>query len=157
MAIAKIEDNKVVSIHYTLRDDAGEVIDSSEGEDPLVILFGLGDLVPGLERALAGRSVGEHLDVIVPAADGYGERSSSGGRAVPRDAFPQGVALEEGMCFDVEDEEGEVETFWVTRVDDETVHIDLDHPLAGQTLHFSIDVVAIRDATPEELDHGHVH
>lgn len=157
MAAAKIAENKVVTIHYTLRNDEGDVIDSSEGEEPLALLYGLGDLVPGLERALLGMTVGQHLDVVVPPEDGYGERMSPGGKTVPLDAFPEGVSVEEGMCFDVEDDEGDVQTFWVSEIKGDEVVIDLDHPLAGETLHFSVDVVSVRDATPEELDHGHVH
>ena len=157
MAATKIAENQVVTLHYTLRNDAGEVIDTSEGEEPLAVIYGLGDLVPGLERALLGLSVGEHLDVVVSPEDGYGERLSPGGKTVPLDAFPEGVNVEEGMCFDVEDDEGDVQTFWVSEVLGDKVVIDLDHPLAGETLHFSVDVISIRDATPEELDHGHVH
>lgn len=158
MASAKVEENKVVSIHYTLRDEDGDVIDTSEGEEPLALLYGQGELVAGLERALLGLTVGDKLDVVVPPEDGYGLRTSEGPRSVPLDAFPEGVTVEEGMCFDVEEEEdGELQTFWVSEVREDEVLIDLDHPLAGVTLHFSVEITGVRDATPEEIEHGHAH
>lgn len=152
-----IAENKVISIHYILRDDEGDVIDSSEGEEPLTLLYGQGDVVPGLESALLGRVAGDKLDVTVAPEEGYGLRQSAGPQSVPRDAFPEDVTVEEGMCFDVEDDDGDVQTFWVAEVQEDEVLIDKDHPLAGQTLNFSVEVTEVRDATAEEIEHGHAH
>ena len=157
MSANQVAKNKVVSIHYTLKTGAGDLIDSSEGDEPLSLLWGAGQVVEGLEKALAGRAVGEKLQVEVSPEDGYGPRTSTGQRSVPSAAFPEGVEVEEGMCFDVEDDDGNVETFWVVEVLEDEVVIDLDHPLAGETLNFAVEIVNVRDATAEEIDHGHAH
>jgi FKBP-type peptidyl-prolyl cis-trans isomerase SlyD len=149
--------NKVVTIHYTLRDDAGAILDSSRDSDPLDYLHGHGGIVPGLERAMEGKAVGETVKVTVPPKDGYGEPSGPGPRQVPRDAFPGDVELEKGMQFFAPGPKGRPVPVWVTDVHADHVHIDTNHPLAGATLHFDVEVVAIRDATQDELAHGHPH
>ena len=156
MSTEKIAAEKVVSIHYTLTNDDGEVLDSSAGGDPLVYLHGAGNIVPGLEKELEGKIAGEKLEVVVPAADGYGEREGPGPQSVPRSVF-EGVDVEPGMSFVVEDEDGEEMAMWVVEVGDEEVLIDSNHPLAGETLHFSVEVVGVRAATEDELTHGHAH
>jgi FKBP-type peptidyl-prolyl cis-trans isomerase SlyD len=152
----KIAAEKVVSIHYTLTNDDGEVLDSSAGGDPLVYLHGAGNIVPGLERQLEGKGPGEKLEVVVPAVDGYGEREGPGPQSVPRSVF-EGVDVEPGMSFVVEDEDGEEMAMWVVEVGDDEVLIDSNHPLAGETLHFSVEVIEVRAATEDELAHGHAH
>jgi len=152
----KIAADKVVSLHYTLTNDDAEVLDSSTGGDPLVYLHGTGAIVPGLERQLEGKVAGDKLDVVVQPSDGYGERSGPGPQAIPRSVF-EGVDVEPGMSFVVEDDDGDPMALWVVEVDDQRVLVDGNHPLAGETLHFAVEVVAIRDATAEELEHGHVH
>jgi FKBP-type peptidyl-prolyl cis-trans isomerase SlyD len=152
-----IADDKVVSIHYTLKDDDGDVIDSSDGGEPLDYLHGHGGIVPGLEGALTGKNVGDSLKVSVPPKDGYGEAEDAPTKSVPRDAFPDDVELEVGMQFFAQGPKGEPVPVWVAAVDDKTVEIDFNHPLAGQTLHFEVKVISVRDASKEELEHGHPH
>lgn len=157
MSEQKIEKGKVVAMHYTLRDDEGGVIDSSEGDEPMAFLVGSGEVVEGLETELLGKVVGDKVMAVVPPQAAYGESVGDGPRAVPRDDFPPGVELTEGMCFDMEDDEGQTETYWIAELDEDNVHIDINHPLAGMTLHFDVEITAIREPSPEELDHGHAH
>jgi FKBP-type peptidyl-prolyl cis-trans isomerase SlyD len=149
-------DGKVVSIHYTLRDDDGDVVDSSSGGEPLEYLHGAGNIVPGLEAAMAGKQVGESFQVTVAPADGYGEVVGDP-RAVPRSAFPADAELEPGSQFFVRGPDGDPLPVWVVGVDGDEVLLDANHPLAGENLHFEIEVVGVRVATEEELEHGHPH
>ncbi|MDQ3036319.1 MAG: peptidylprolyl isomerase [Myxococcota bacterium] len=149
--------DKVVGIHYTLKNAAGEVVDSSSGSDPLFYLHGHDNIVPGLERKLTGRNVGEKLEVVVQPADGYGERDTRGEQQVPREAFPADVSLEEGMQLALRDPSGAVVPLWINKVENDLVHVDLNHPLAGEVLTFDVEVVSVREPTPEELEHGHPH
>ena len=137
--------------------DAGDVIDSSRGGDPLEYLHGEGGIVPGLERALSGKAAGDALQVTIPPADGYGEPTGPGPQSVPRDAFPDDVDLEVGMQFFAPGPAGRPVPVWITEIHDGHVAVDINHPLAGASLHFEVEVVAIRDATEDELDHGHPH
>lgn len=152
----QISDKKVASIHYTLKDDTGEVIDSSQGAEPLTYLQGAGNIIPGLEQALAGKAVGDKLEVSVEPEQGYGEVHDEMIQTVPRDAFQGVESIEVGMRFQAQTAGGPVSVV-VTEVSDENVTVDGNHPLAGQNLHFTVEVVEIRDATDEELQHGHVH
>ena len=147
--------DKVVAIHYTLRDDAGEVLDSSEGRNPMTYLHGAGNIVPGLEQALNGKQVGDELKVKVAPADGYGERDEANVRNVPRRRLPEGKIVP-GMRLRLETEHGPM-IVAVTAVQGDYATIDGNHPLAGKTLHFEVKVVEVRDATAEERTHGHVH
>jgi FKBP-type peptidyl-prolyl cis-trans isomerase SlyD len=151
-----IAEKKVVHIDYTLKNDGGDVVDSSEGE-PLAYLHGAGMIVPGLERALAGLKAGDARDVVVEAQDGYGDRDPEGVFGIPRTAFPDSVQLEVGASFVGEDEEGNSLPVRVVALEGDTVVVDANHPLAGERLHFHVDVRAVRDATDEELEHGHPH
>ena len=146
---------KAVTIHYTLRDDAGEVLDSSEGRAPLTYLHGEGNIVPGLEKALDGKQAGDEVKVTVPPEDGYGARSDDNVRNVPRRRLPEGK-IEPGMRMRMQTDVGQVIAM-VTAVKGDYVTLDTNHPLAGTTLHFEVKVVEDRDATDEELEHGHVH
>jgi FKBP-type peptidyl-prolyl cis-trans isomerase SlyD len=152
-----IAGDTVVGLAYTLKNDAGEVLDQSEGDDLLFYLHGHDNIVPGLERKLSGRQVGEKLQVSVVAADGYGERDVRGEQKVPRDAFPNDMPLEPGMQLATQDEDGNMIPLWVVKVEPQVVHIDMNHPLAGQTLHFDVEIKSVRAASAEELDHGHPH
>ncbi len=147
---------KVVSLHYTLKNDAGETLDKSEGE-PLVYLHGGDNIVPGLERKLSGRKVGDKLDVVVEPEDGYGTRDPRGVQDVPREAFPPDAPIEVGASFVVETPDGQPMQLWITKLEGDSVTCDANHPLAGQCLHFSVEIAAIRDATAEETEHGHPH
>lgn len=152
----QIADRCVVSIHYTLKNDGGEVIDSSAGGAPLSYLHGAGNIVPGLEDALTGRESGASFEVDVPPEKGYGPRHDGLVQTVPKAAF-QGVdQVEPGMSFNAQTPQGPL-TVQVTAVEGDQVTIDGNHPLAGQTLHFAIEVAEVREASAEEVEHGHVH
>lgn len=154
----KVEDNKVVSLHYTLTSDEGEVLDSSEGGQPLEFVQGQGQIIPGLEKELYDMEVGEEKQVTVPPAEGYGERQPDQVQALPRDAFPPDMDIEEGMAVQMRDSNtGQVYQAVVTDVEPETVQVDFNHPLAGENLNFEVKVADVRDATDEELEHGHAH
>lgn len=150
-----IAQDTVVTLHYTLKNDAGAVVDSSQGREPLTYLHGHNNIVVGLEKGLTGKAAGDALTVVVEPAEGYGLRDPNSRRAVPREAFPEGVAA--GMQLFAEDGNGRAIPIWVLAVGDETVEIDLAHPLAGERLHFDIEIVELRDAKPAELQHGHPH
>jgi FKBP-type peptidyl-prolyl cis-trans isomerase SlyD len=152
-----IADKKVVRIDYTLKNQAGEVLDSSEGQLPLTYLHGSGEIVPGLERALAGLGIGDAKDVVVPPDEAYGPVDPEGIFGVPRDAFPPDAVLEVGASFFGEDEEGHAVPVRVVEVKPDSIVVDANHPLAGQTLYYHVDVRDVRDATLEELTHGHSH
>ena len=151
-----VQDGLVVSMEYTLRVD-GEVLDSSEGMDPLQFLAGYDNIVAGLEREMIGMKIGESKEVVVAAADGYGEFDEEGFMEVPRTDFPEDIEIEEGIEFTVTDEDGRNQYARVESFTDESVRLDFNHPLAGAELHFNVKVVALRDPTSEELEHGHVH
>lgn len=152
----KIADNKAVGIHYTLTDDDGVTIDTSrQSGEPLVYLHGFGSIITGLETALAGREVGDTLKVSVEPEDAYGVREDSLLQEVPRDAFGD-AEVEAGMQFQAQTDEG-VRLITVVDVQGDTVTVDGNHPLAGLRLHFDVEVTSVRDASEEELAHGHVH
>jgi len=157
MGEVTVSEGKVVLFHYTLKNDDGEVLDTSDGGDPLFYLHGAGNIVVGLEEELAGRTAGDKLSATVPAEKGYGVKMGPGPQPVDRSAFPEGVELEVGMQFHAEAPDGSPLTLWVTGLKGDTVLVDANHPLAGVTLHFDIEVASIRDATEEELSHGHPH
>lgn len=154
-----IKSDSVVSIHYTLKDDGGQVIDSSESGDPLTYLHGHGQLISGLERHLEGRAAGDKLNVTIPPADGYGEYDNALVEHVPRRALKGITNVKVGMQLRAQsDHEGHGgRTVTVTRVAGDMVTIDGNHPLAGKNLNFDVEVAAVREATAEELEHGHVH
>lgn len=153
----KVADNHVVGIEYTLKDGKGEVLDTNEGADPLLYIQGLGQIVSGLEKALAGRSQGDKVEVKVVAAEGYGEFDDELIQRVPRKEFKDMEPLEEGMEIVVEDEDGEDQVMTITEMTDGEVTLDGNHPLAGQDLHFKVSITSIRVATKDEIEHGHAH
>ena len=152
----QIAQNSVVAFHYTLTNDAGEVLDSSEGREPLTYLHGAGNIIPGLEKELEGRQSGDKLQVAVNPEEGYGETQPALVQEVPRDAF-QGVEnVEPGMQFQAQTQGGPL-MVTVTKVEGDTVTVDGNHPLAGQKLNFDVEIAEVREATSEEVEHGHVH
>jgi FKBP-type peptidyl-prolyl cis-trans isomerase SlyD len=151
-----VQDGLVVSMEYTLSVD-GEVLDSSKDAGPLQFLAGYDNIVPGLEREMAGMKIGESKDVRVLPEDGYGEFDAEAFIEVPRSEFPSDMELEEGLELNVTDEDGQNQLAFVESFNDETVRLDFNHPLAGAELQFNVKVVGLRDPTKEELDHGHVH
>ncbi len=152
----EITADRVVTIHYTLRDDGGAVLDSSAGGEPLAYIQGHGNLVSGLEKALEGRKGGEKLAVAVPPADGYGIHDLALIQRVPKRSLQGAGDIKKGMQFQARTEDG-MRVFTVTAVVGDMVTLDGNHPLADQTLHFDIEIVEVREATSEELEHGHVH
>lgn len=152
----QVATDKVVVIHYTLKNASGEVLDSSSGGDPLAYIHGNGNIIPGLEEALEGKVVGDKLQVSIEPEKGYGTHSQELVQQVPKRAF-QGVGqVQPGMRFTAQTEHGPRQVV-VTRVVGDMVTVDGNHPLAGQTLNFDVEIADVRDASQEELEHGHVH
>jgi FKBP-type peptidyl-prolyl cis-trans isomerase SlyD len=152
----QIARNTVVAIDYTLTDDGGQVLDSSEGREPLSYLHGAGGMIPGLERQLEGKQTGDQLQVAVAPDEGYGPRNESLRQDVPREQFGGVEELALGMQFRVESDAGPM-VITIVEMADEIVTVDGNHPLAGVNLHFAVTVRDVREATQEELDHGHAH
>jgi FKBP-type peptidyl-prolyl cis-trans isomerase SlyD len=148
----QITKNKVAAIHYTLRDDKGEVIDTSDGREPLYYLHGAGNLIVGMEEGLEGKKTGDKFNLQISPDKGYGETDPGMVQKVPRSAFGD-QEVKPGMKFSTN--QGGVVT--VTEVGLENVTVDANHPLAGVPLSFEVEVMEVRNATPEELSHGHVH
>jgi FKBP-type peptidyl-prolyl cis-trans isomerase SlyD len=149
--------DKVVLIHYTLKDDSGKVLDSSTGSDPLAYLHGRGNIVAGLEKALEGKQAGDKVEVRVTPEEGYGVRDENLVQQVPRRAFGSIKKIEPGMQFHAQDSHGHTQAITVKRVKGDMVTIDGNHPLAGEHLNFAVEVTEVRDPSAEELAHGHVH
>ena len=152
----QVGQKKVVSIDYTLTDASGAVIDSSKGAPPLPYLHGAGNIVPGLEAALDGKQTGDAVKVTVQPDQAYGQRDENLVQDVPRSRFPSNADIKAGMQFQANTPNGS-RVVTVVSADDNTVKIDANHPLAGMPLTFDVTVVEVRDATAEELSHGHVH
>lgn len=153
----KIGENKVGSIHYTVYLEDGSVADTSVGEEPLEFLFGYENIVPGLEDALEGLVAGDKKTVVVAPDDAYGEFIADDFQEVPREQFPDDAPLELGMQLVLEDEEGFHVPATIDKIEGDTVTLNFNHPLAGKTLKFDVEVISVREATEEELEHGHVH
>jgi FKBP-type peptidyl-prolyl cis-trans isomerase SlyD len=151
-----IEKNRVVTLNYTLRDEQGTILDASSGRRPLSYLHGKGNIIPGLERALSGKAAGDKLDVTVAPEQGYGPRDERLVQIVPRTKFGEVEGLAPGMKVRVSGPQGP-RIVLVVRVDRDFVTIDGNHPLAGRTLHFSVEIAEVRKASHEEVAHGHVH
>ncbi len=148
----EISKNKVAGIHYTLRDNTGTIIDTSDGREPLYYLHGAGNLIIGMEEGLEGKTIGDKFQLKISPAKGYGEKDPSMTQKVPRSAFGN-QEVKQGMKFQTD--RGAVVT--VTDVGLDSVTVDANHPLAGVELNFAVEVMEVRNATQEELDHGHVH
>lgn len=152
-----IGENQIVSIHYKLTNNDGDVLDSSDGQEPLSFLCGAGNIIPGLENALTGKATGDKCQVTVQPEDGYGEIVPEMIQIVAKAAFQGVESIEPGMSFEGKGEDGSVQRVMVKAVDDEGVTIDANHPLAGVVLNFDVEVVSVREATDEERAHGHAH
>jgi len=152
-----ITDGKVVYFHYTLTNPEGEILDSSQDREPLGYLHGAQNIVPGLEQQLTGRSVGESLTAVVPPASGYGIRNDEAVHSLPKSAFPEDMEIHPGMPIALEAEGGAVVHCFIISIEEETVVLDANHPLAGVTLHFDVEITGMRDANEEEKQHGHPH
>jgi FKBP-type peptidyl-prolyl cis-trans isomerase SlyD len=154
MAIAL---DRIVTLDYTLTLDSGEVADTTNGGMPLRYLAGHGQLLPAFEEALFGLVAGDVKQITLAPEDGYGEYDEEAFEEVPVDSFPAGQDLETGMAISVQDSDGELFEAHIAEIRADSVMLDYNHPLAGETLHFAVTVLDIRDATAEELAHGHAH
>ncbi|AQZ94690.1 peptidylprolyl isomerase [Halopseudomonas phragmitis] len=153
----QIAANKAVSIDYTLTNDAGEVLDSSAGGAPLVYLHGAGNIIPGLEKALDGKQAGDELKVSVEPEEAYGEFSAELVAVLGRHMFEGVDELEVGMQFHASGPDGSMQIVTITALEGDEVTVDGNHPLAGQRLTFEVKVVSVRDASDDEIAHGHIH
>ena len=147
----------MVSLSYTLKDDGGRMLDQADAKSPFVYLHGAGQIVPGLENALTGLKLGDNKKVTVAPEQGYGVPDPNLMLTVARSQFPKGQKLEVGMQFEANAGDGEGMLFTVHKIETDKVTIDGNHPMAGKTLHFAIEVLEIRAATDEEMAHGHAH
>lgn len=154
MSVTEIEDDVVVTIHFTLTDPSGQTLDRADADDPLVYLHGHENIVPGLEDALVGRQVGDAFQVVIAPEQGYGTKTGETER-VPRDEMPEDIEI--GMELLAEDDDGDAMPFWIVALEGDEVVLSPDHPLAGVTLHFDVQIMSMRAATKEELEHGHPH
>lgn len=152
----EIQDGMVVGMHYTLKDDKGDLLDTSDGQDPMIFLYGFGHIISGLEKAMAGKSVGDKLDVTIEPEEGYGIRDEALKQEIDRGDFEDIDDIQIGMRFQAETENGHVPIRVVT-VEGSTITVDGNHELAGERLHFSVRIESIREAEQEEITHGHAH
>ena len=153
----QVSEQKVVTMNYEVADDQGQLIDRSEEGGPLAYIHGNGQLIPGLETALEGRGKGDKVAVDVPPEQGYGERDEEGVQTVARNQFDDSVEIEVGMQFEAHDDDEGHQIVTVVAVDGENITLDTNHPLAGKNLRFKVEILDVRDASAEELSHGHVH
>jgi len=153
----KIGPDTVVSLEYRIHFGDGELVEGTAPGEPVAFLQGRGQILPGLERALVGRSAGDRLELVLAPRDAFGERDPAGVQEVPRTAFPAGFEPRAGMELTARNERGEPVRYTVREVRPEGVVVDLNHPLAGRELHVEARVVAVRPATPDEREHGHAH
>ena len=152
-----IEDGKAVSLEYVLTNDKGDELDRSKDDRPLMYLHGSRNIVPGLERQLAGKAVGDEFDARVPASEGYGPKQKVKPIRMPRSKFPADVEIVRGMSFQTQNKQGQSFPLWVTKVQGPTIICTPLHPLCGVDLNFHVKVLEVRDATAKEKEHGHVH
>ena len=152
----QISKNSVVTLNYTLKNDQGEVLDESQ-DNSFLYMHGAGGIIPGLEGHLEGKSAGDSFTAHIEPADGYGERDDSMVQVVPRDMFDKEHPVEEGIQFHAEGPEGDMLTVTVTKIEGDDITVDGNHPLAGIALNFDVKIADIREASAEEIDHGHAH
>ena len=154
--VTTIDKGVVVGIHYRLTDSEGDILDLCQDE-VFYYLQGAENIVPGLEAALQGKKIGDHVEATLQPEQAYGPRDEGGGQTVDRSDFPEDVELEVGDCFAVEDEDGEMLDLWITGIEGDEISIDQNHPMAGKILNFKVDVMELRAGSEEELEHGHPH
>ena len=152
----KIQKHTVVTLNYTLKNSEGEIMDTSEGREPLVYLHGVGGLIPGLEAELEGKEIGNSFSTVIAPEDAYGKRSDDLLHVVPKSGFQGDEEMQVGMRVQLETEQGPA-IATISKIEGENVTLDLNHPLADMELHFSVDVLDLRDASADEISHGHVH
>ena len=153
-----VTDGVVVSMDYTLRLDDGQVVDTSEGREPLAFVQGQNQIIPGLENALYGMAVGEEKTVDVAPKDGYGEINPDAYQDVPPSAFPSEMTLTVGESLNLQHQStGQIVQAHISKIEPGNVRLDFNHPLAGENLHFHVKIAGLRQATEQEIAHGHVH
>jgi FKBP-type peptidyl-prolyl cis-trans isomerase SlyD len=155
--VLEVQDGMVVELEYTLSLEDGEVVDSNVGEEPLVFLQGAGEIIEGLEEELVGMKVGESRRIILPPERAYGEWDPDAVEELDRDELEGEADIEVGMNLELQGDDGTTFDAYVVEVDDDTVVLDLNPPLAGETLTFDVKILGLREATPEESAHGHAH
>ncbi len=153
----KAETNSVVSFHYSLADEAGEPIENSHDREPMSILLGAGNIIPGLESAITGREAGDRFDVTVTAEQAYGEHRDGLTQRVPKKYFEQAQRLKPGMTTLLKTQDGSQRMVVVTKIGQSVIDVDLNHPMAGKTLNFAIEILDVRVASEEEIAHDHAH
>jgi FKBP-type peptidyl-prolyl cis-trans isomerase SlyD len=151
----QISDGKVVTLHYTLKVDE-EVVDTSEGREPIQFIQGKEQIIPGLEAELYGMESGDSKQVVVEPKDGYGEIQPEAGLEVPKDEFPEEIPLDPGTELQLRNQNGEIINARIDAIEQDTVHLDFNHPLAGKDLHFDVEVVDVREASADELSQGSI-
>ncbi len=151
-----IDNGKVVTFHYTLTNEQGEPLESSRERQPMVYLHGARNIIPGLEQAMAGRKSGDQFQVTIEPADAYGERDEGRQQRIPAKKFGNTRNLQAGQRVSLQTKRGPVQAV-VVKVGRFHVDVDMNHPLAGRVLTFDVEVTDVREATPEELSHGHAH
>lgn len=156
MAIEKIADGVVVSIAYVLKVD-GQEVERADASDPIEYLHGASNIVPGLESALNGRKVGDKVSVTVSPDQGYGDYDKEEIEQIDRRDIPDAESLKKGMIVEIEDDSGDIYEATVLEIGKDAVTLDFNPPLAGKTLDFDVEVVSLREADADELEHGHVH
>ncbi len=152
----QISKNSVVTLNYTLKNDQGETLDESK-DNSFLYLHGAGGIIPGLEGELEGKAAGETFSAHIKPEEGYGIRDDSMVQVVPRDMFDKEHPIEEGIQFHAESPEGDMLTVTVTKIEGDEITVDGNHPLAGIALNFDIKIADVREASAEEIEHGHVH
>jgi len=149
--------NSVVSLHYTLKNDSGEVLDSSDGKSPLTYLHGANNLISGLENELQGKTAGVKFDVVIAPEQAYGEVNQEFIQVISKEMFQGVEKVEPGMTFVAQGDGGQQRQVRVTEVEGDDITIDANHPMAGLNLHFAVEVIEVREGTAQEIEHGHVH
>ncbi len=152
-----LNSDQVVTINFTLQDDEGIVIDSTKDSTPFSFISGRNQILPKLEEAISVMLIGSSKNILLSAADGYGEFKDEAVQTVKKDAFPEGSNIEEGMSYVANSPEGHQMPFVITKIDGDDITLDFNHPLAGRNLNFDVELLDVRNASAEELDHGHVH
>jgi FKBP-type peptidyl-prolyl cis-trans isomerase SlyD len=155
--LTKVQNGVAVALDYTLKLADGEVVDSSEGRQPLEFIQGTGGLVPGFANAVHGMKLGEEKDFEVTPEQGYGAYNPEANMLVPPSAFPSGMVPQVGMSLHVQGAKGQMMPATIMEIDKRGILLDLNHALAGKTLYFHVKILALREPTEEELQHGHVH
>lgn len=151
-----VEKDRVVRVHYDIHDAAGALVESSRDQDPLAVLHGHGNLLAAIERALVGHRAGDRVEITLAPADAFGERRDNWTQRVSKKHLPNAARLKPGMQTQLQTDQG-ARPVTVVKVGGTVIDVDLNHPLAGQTLKFDLEVLDVREATAEELAHRHVH